>query len=66
MINDAVSIILFQCVSMVYREVHDERDAFQIGQLLQKIFHVSVYSIVLGVIGGIVPALLFKKLRKNQ
>jgi NhaP-type Na+/H+ or K+/H+ antiporter len=31
MINDAVSIILFQCVSMVYREVHDERDAFQIG-----------------------------------
>jgi hypothetical protein len=51
---------------MVYKEVHDTRDAFQISQLLQKIFHVSVYSIVLGVIGGIVPALLFKKLRKNQ
>lgn len=62
MVNDAVSIILFQCVSMVYKS--RDNSQFHYKQLAFQILYISIISLLLGILGGLCPALLFKKFKE--
>lgn len=64
MINDAVSIILFQCVNLVYK--NRDNTQFHYKELLFQILYITLMSILLGILGGILPAMLFKKMKSWQ